>query len=45
MLTFVEGSYPYFFFGRKNMKKLLSLVMIITLVIAGLYAGGGKEST
>ena len=27
------------------MKKLLSLVMIITLVIAGLYAGGGKEST
>ena len=27
------------------MKKLLSLVMIITMVIAGLYAGGGKEST
>ena len=27
------------------MKKLLSLVMIMTLVISGLYAGGGKEST
>ena len=27
------------------MKKLLSIVMIMSLIIAGLYAGGGKEST